>query len=60
LDFGALDECFLLSTTKDITPVGAIDDAVFAVGPDSVTSRLKAEFGKTTDSYAASYPDLAV
>jgi branched-chain amino acid aminotransferase len=59
-DFGALDECMLLSTTKDITPVGAIDDAAFAVGPNSVTSRLKAAFGKATDSYVASHSELAV
>jgi branched-chain amino acid aminotransferase len=59
-DFGAFEECLLLSTTKDITPVGAIDDAAFAVGPDSITSRLKAEFSKATHSYAMSHPDLAV
>jgi branched-subunit amino acid aminotransferase/4-amino-4-deoxychorismate lyase len=59
-ELGTFDECLLLSTTKDITPVGAIDDAAFPVGPDSVTSRLKTAFGKVTDSYAASHVELSV
>jgi len=39
------DECFLASTTKDIVPVGAIDNHRFEVGKESVTRRLKAAFG---------------
>jgi branched-chain amino acid aminotransferase len=58
-DLGSFEGCFLLSTTKDITPVGAIDDVAFSVGPDTVTSRLKAAFGRAAAAYAASHPELA-
>lgn len=40
----AMSECFLLSSTKDVTPVGAIDGVRFKVGPDTVTARLKHAF----------------
>ena len=40
-DFGGMEECFLLSTTKDIVPVAAIDGAGFRVGPGTATARLK-------------------
>ena len=59
-DFGRMDECFLLSTTKDLTPVGAIDGYRFPVRPDSVTARLKAAFGDYTRAYAARHPELRV
>ena len=59
-DFGAMEECFLLSTTKDLTPVGAIDGHRFPVRPDSVTARLKAAFGDYTRAYAAAHPELRV
>lgn len=59
-DLGAMQECFLLSTTKDLTPVGAIDTARFTVGPDSITSRLTAAFAAYTRSYAAQHPELKV
>ncbi len=58
-DLGSFDGCLLLSTTKDITPVGAIDGGTFTVGPDTVTSRLKAAFGRAAAAYAASHPELA-
>ena len=57
-DLRSMDECFLLSTTKDIVPVGAIDDIVFKLGPESVASRLKAAFAGTARAYAASHPEL--
>jgi len=59
-DLRSYDECLLLSTTKDITPVGEIDGVSFEVGPDSVTSRLKAAFGRFARDYGASHPELAV
>jgi branched-chain amino acid aminotransferase len=58
-DLASFDECLLLSTTKDITPVGVIDSVSFKVGPDSVASRLKAAFGRFAAVYAASHPELA-
>ncbi|HWA85274.1 MAG TPA: aminotransferase class IV [Opitutus sp.] len=57
-DAAQMDECFLLSTTKDFTPVGAIDDHRFKVGPDTVTARLKAAFAIYAREYAAAHPEL--
>jgi branched-chain amino acid aminotransferase len=57
---GAMDECMLLSTTKDITPVAAIDGTTFRVGPDSVTARIKAAFSDFARSHARAHPGLAV
>lgn len=59
-DLRSFDECLLLSTTKDVTPVGEIDGVSFQVGPSTVTSRLKAAFGRFASGYAASHPELAV
>jgi branched-subunit amino acid aminotransferase/4-amino-4-deoxychorismate lyase len=53
-----MQECFLLSTTKDVVPVGAIDGTAFAVGPDSVASRLKAAFARAALDYASAHPEL--
>jgi branched-chain amino acid aminotransferase len=57
-DFSRLQECFLLSTTKDITPVAAIDASRFTLGPGTITARLKAAFGDFTRQYAAKHPEL--
>ena len=54
-----MEECFLLSTTKDLVPVGEIDGVMFKVGTDSVTSRLKAAFAGAARSYASAHPELA-
>jgi len=59
-DLGAMDECFLLSSTKDLSPVGAIDETRFRVGPDTVTTRLKAAFAEYARTYAAAHPELSV
>jgi len=55
-DFGAMDECLLLSTTKDIVPVAAIDGAQFQVGARTATARLKAAFAAHARAYARSHP----
>ena len=59
-DFAAMNECFLLSTTKDIAPVAAIDDARFKVGPDTITMRLKAAYGDFARDYIAARPGQRV
>ena len=59
-DFAAMQECFLLSTTKDVGPVAAIDDTRFTVGTGSVTARLKAAFATHARSHAAAHPELRV
>ena len=56
-DFPAMQECLLLSTTKDIAPVASIDDSPFRVGPDTTTARLKAAFGEYARRYAEEHPD---
>ena len=59
-DLPDMQECFLTSTTKDITPVAAIDAQHFQVGPDSVAMRLKAAFADHARAYAAAHPELKV
>ena len=59
-DFAKMDECMLLSTTKDVTPVSAIDGTRFNVGLGTVTTRLKAAFGRYACDYAAAHPEWRV
>lgn len=59
-DLSAMDECFLLSSTKDITPVAAIDQHRFALTERPVTSRLKEAFADYAQSYAVAHPELRV
>lgn len=59
-NLATMDECFLLSTTKDIQPVAAIDDLRFAVGPQTVTARLKSAFAEYARAYATAHPELKV
>jgi branched-chain amino acid aminotransferase len=54
-----MEECFLLSTTKDIVPVGEIDGVRFNVGPDTVTARLKSAFSAAAMAYAKAHPAFA-
>jgi branched-chain amino acid aminotransferase len=58
-DFPSMDECFLLSTTKDIVPVGEIDGNRFRLGPDSAAMRLKKGFADAAADYASAHPELA-
>jgi len=59
-DLSRMAECFLLSSTKDVTPVAAIDGWRFNVGPDTTTARLKAAFADYARDYARSHPELRV
>ena len=59
-DFGGMSECFLLSTTKDVGPVAAIDAVRFTVGQATVSARLKAAFANYARAYAAAHPELRV
>jgi branched-chain amino acid aminotransferase len=59
-DLGRMNECFLLSTTKDLAPVQAIDEREFRVGADTVGARLKAAFADYARDYAAAHPELRV
>ncbi|MFH1499922.1 MAG: aminotransferase class IV [Verrucomicrobiota bacterium] len=51
-DLADIDECCLLSTTKDLQPVARIDGHGFRTGPDTVTRRLKAAFADHAADYA--------
>lgn len=57
-DIAALSECFLLSTTKDITPVASIDEHRFQLGEGTVTLRLKKAFAEFTRVHAETRTDL--
>ncbi len=59
-DLAAFQECLLLSTTKDIAPVAAVDAVRYAVGPATVTARLKRAFGEYAQAYATAHPELQV
>jgi branched-chain amino acid aminotransferase len=59
-EFGTMDECFLLSSTKDLTPVAEIDNIRFKVGPETVTSRLKSAFADYVRTYTSAHPELKV
>ncbi|MES2692852.1 MAG: aminotransferase class IV [Verrucomicrobiota bacterium] len=59
-DMAAMSECFILSSTKDVTPIGAIDDLRFKVGPDTVSMKLKAAFTKYVKDSAEAHPELKV
>lgn len=43
-DLAGMDEAFLLSTTKDLQPVGEIDGHRYRTGADTVTRRVKTAF----------------
>ena len=55
-----MTECFLLSTTKDVTPVATVDDLRFKVGSETATARLKAAFAEYAREHAAAHPELRV
>jgi branched-chain amino acid aminotransferase len=59
-EIGTMTECFMLSSTKDLTPVGAIDGTRFQVGPATVTAKLKAAFAAFARESAAAHPELKV
>jgi branched-chain amino acid aminotransferase len=59
-DLAGMSECFLLSTSKGVTPVSSIDDRVYEVGGGTVTAKLMAAFAGYTQEYTAAHPELAV
>jgi len=59
-EFGDFQECFLMATTRDIAPVGRIDERQFRVGEGTVTMRLKAAFADYVVRYVATHPQQRV
>lgn len=57
---GRMQECFLMSTTKGLTGVAAIDGVRFTVGPNTVTARLQAALEEDARKWAAAHPELRV
>lgn len=57
-DFASFEECALASTTKDISPVAAIDGHEFSRPTDGVMARLKATFRAYMEGYAAKHPEF--
>lgn len=54
-ELGAFEECFLLSTTKDIAPVRCIDSHDFRTGDHTVTMTLKRAFAAYVAEYIATH-----
>ena len=59
-DFSGMEECFLLSSTKDISAVAAIDGVSFKTGDGTVTVKLKRAFADYAHAYADAHPELRV
>ncbi|MCX6952607.1 MAG: aminotransferase class IV [Verrucomicrobia bacterium] len=51
-DFSGMQECFLLSTTRDAGPVASIDATRFSLGAGTVTARLKQAYADHARWYA--------
>ena len=59
-DLPGMQEAFVLSTTKDVLPVCAIDEVAFRVEPDGVVSRLHVAMEGYGHREAADHPELRV
>ena len=59
-DLAAMDECMLLSSTKDVQPVGAVDGLRFRVAEGSRTRDLKRAFADYVNHRLQVRPDLSV
>jgi branched-chain amino acid aminotransferase len=59
-DMATMTECFLLGTTRDITPVCEIDDLRFKVGPETVSAKLKNAFAAYARESSMAHPELRV
>lgn len=57
-DLGGMQECFMLSTTKDVSPVASIDEHHYRVAADTITMRLKAAFADYVRAYTIRHPEL--
>jgi len=59
-ELATMQECFLLSSTKDLTPVTRVDEVTFSSGAGTVTLRLKQAFQDYVAEYNRQHPDLRV
>jgi branched-chain amino acid aminotransferase len=56
-EFSAMDECLMLSSSKEIAPVASIDAARFKIGADTVAARLRMAWADYTQAYVAAHPE---
>ncbi len=54
-ELGKFDECFLMSTTKDLAPVACIDRHRYRVGESTLTRALKRAFANYVSKYAGEH-----
>jgi len=59
-DLGEFTECFATSTTQDIAPVACVGERRFALGPGTLTRRLKSAFRAYVDAYNTAHPEYRV
>ena len=59
-DLGGFSECFATSTTQDVAPVACVGERRFALGPGTVTRRLKTAFRAYVEAYNAAHPEYRV
>jgi branched-chain amino acid aminotransferase len=57
MELSEMSECFIMSTTRDISPVGSIDARVFPVKSDGATLRLKQAFARYVNDYVDRHPE---
>jgi branched-chain amino acid aminotransferase len=57
---GEWDECFVLSTTKDVLPVASIDGHRYRTDAGTVTRRLREAFQRHAREVCARHPELRV
>jgi len=57
-ELNSMEECFIMSTTRDIAPVGMIDQQPYRVGPGTLTAHLKSAFAGYVRRYSAIHPEL--
>lgn len=59
-ELARFSECFITGSTREIVPVGSVDDARYTVGPGTVTARLQAAFAAHTRAYVAKHKKFRV
>ena len=59
-ELSSFDECFLSCTTRDIVPVGSIDEIRYRCGVRSLSQRLKKMFRQYVEDYNRKNPMLTI
>ena len=56
-EFTGMEECMLLSSSKEVAPVAAIDATHFKIGAGTVTARLRVALADYAQAYTAAHPE---